>query len=89
MVNIGNSWDRLLADQFESEYYKNLRQFLKHEYSHYTIYPHMNDIFNALRMTDYDSVRVVLLGQTRITVRVRRTACAFRLRTAWSRRPRL
>ena len=63
MVNIGNSWDKLLADQFESEYYKNLRQFLKYEYSHYTIYPHMNDIFNALRMTDYDSVRVVLLGQ--------------------------
>lgn len=63
MVNIGNSWDTLLADQFESEYYKNLRQFLKYEYSHYTVYPHMNDIFNALRITDYNDVKVVLLGQ--------------------------
>lgn len=63
MVNIGNSWDALLADQFESEYYKNLRVFLKKEYTNYTVYPHMNDIFNALRMTDYNDVKVVLLGQ--------------------------
>lgn len=63
MVNIGNSWDALLADQFESEYYKHLRVFLKKEYTNYTVYPHMNDIFNALRMTDYNDVKVVLLGQ--------------------------
>ena len=65
MVNIGNSWDTLLADQFESEYYKKLREFLKHEYTHYTVYPHMNDIFNALRAADYNDVKVVLLGQDR------------------------
>ncbi len=63
MVNIGNEWDRLLADQFQSEYYQDLRRFLKYEYSHYTVYPHMNDIFNALRATDYKDVKVVLLGQ--------------------------
>lgn len=63
MVNIGNEWDRLLADQFQSEYYQDLRRFLKYEYSHYIVYPHMNDIFNALRATDYKDVKVVLLGQ--------------------------
>ena len=63
MVNIGNSWDTRLKDEFSSDYYKKLREFLKYEYSHYTVYPNMNDIFNALRYTSYENTRVVILGQ--------------------------
>ena len=32
MVNIGNEWDILLKDEFEKDYYKKLRAFLKEEY---------------------------------------------------------
>ena len=32
MVNIGNKWDEILADEFKKEYYLNLREFLKREY---------------------------------------------------------
>ena len=49
MVHIGNRWDELLAGEFASDYYQQLRVFLKKEYSTRRIYPHMNDIFNALR----------------------------------------
>ena len=63
MVNIGNSWDQILADEFSSEYYLKLREFLKYEYSHYHIYPNMYDIFNALKYTDYNDVRAVIIGQ--------------------------
>lgn len=63
MVNIGNSWDGLLLDQFEADYYKNIRAFLKTEYSKYTVYPDMYDIFNALKATDYNDVKAVILGQ--------------------------
>ena len=63
MVHIGNRWDELLAGEFASESYQRLRAFLKQEYSTRRIYPHMNDIFNALRYTDYDDVRAVILGQ--------------------------
>ena len=63
MVNIGNSWDGLLSDQFEAHYYKNIRTFLKTEYSKYTVYPDMYDIFNALKATDYNDVKAVILGQ--------------------------
>ena len=63
MVNIGNSWDGLLSDQFEADYYKNIRTFLKTEYSKYTVYPDMYDIFNALKATDYNDVKAVILGQ--------------------------
>ena len=63
MVNIGNDWDSLLAAEFRKDYYLNLREFLKTEYFSRRIYPPMNDIFNALRYTTYESARVVILGQ--------------------------
>lgn len=63
MVHIGNEWDDLLADEFQQEYYKKIRYFLKKEYAEQTIYPPMSDIFNALRYTSYSDVKAVLLGQ--------------------------
>lgn len=63
MVKIGNSWDDLLKDEFPKDYYKNLREFLKNEYSHHIIYPNMFDIFNALKYTAYEDVKVVIIGQ--------------------------
>ena len=63
MVNIGNEWDNILKEEFNKEYYLRLREFLKAEYKSYTIYPDMYDIFNALKMTSYEDVKVVILGQ--------------------------
>lgn len=63
MVHIGNKWDELLKDEFQSEYYLKLREFLKAEYAKYRIHPDMQNIFNSLKYTDYDDVKVVILGQ--------------------------
>lgn len=63
MVNIGNEWDELLKNEFQSDYYLKLRNFLAYEYKHYTVYPNMYDIFNALKTTSYSDVKVVILGQ--------------------------
>ena len=63
MVNIGNEWDALLADEFKKDYYLRLRQFLKSEYSTREIYPAAENIFNALKNTSYSDVKAVLLGQ--------------------------
>lgn len=63
MVHIGNDWDELLKDEFQKEYYLKLREFLKKEYSTYTIYPNMYNIFNALKYTSLKDTRVVILGQ--------------------------
>lgn len=63
MVNIGNSWDELLKDNFQTESYLNLRKFLAEEYRTHTVYPDMHDIFNALKFTAYEDVKVVILGQ--------------------------
>ena len=65
MFEFNNGWDALMAPEAEKEYYKNLRAFLKQEYlgSGIDIYPEMNNIFNAFKYTDYQDVRVVILGQ--------------------------
>jgi predicted RNase H-like HicB family nuclease len=52
MVSLGNDWDNALADEFSSDYYLALREFLKKEYSSEVIYPPMNDIYNALTCAD-------------------------------------
>lgn len=61
--NLTNQWKILLADEFEKDYYQDLRQTLIQAYRSETIYPTMHDIFNALHFTDYPDVRVVILGQ--------------------------
>ena len=63
MVSLGNDWDNALADEFSSDYYLALREFLKKEYSSEVIYPPMNDIYNALKYTSIADTRVVILGQ--------------------------
>ena len=63
MVHLGNSWDDILKEEFVKEYYLKLRAFLKQEYASQTIYPHMNNIFNALKYTAYEDVKAVILGQ--------------------------
>ena len=63
MINLGNSWDALLCEEFFKEYYQELRKKLVQEYKTYTVYPAMENIFNALKYTSYEGVKVLLLGQ--------------------------
>lgn len=58
-----NNWNLKIGDEFKKDYYLELRKFLVNEYKTKTIYPNMYDIFNALHYTDYDKVKVVILGQ--------------------------
>jgi len=58
-----NSWQELLHDEMEKDYYMELREFLIQEYKTKTIYPDKHSIFNALHYTDYNDVKAVILGQ--------------------------
>lgn len=60
---INKKWDIILKDEFQKEYFRNLGAFVKKEYLTKTCYPEYANIFNALRLTDYDDVKVVILGQ--------------------------
>lgn len=63
MVKLGNDWDEILSDEFKKTYYLELREFLKEEYRNKTIYPNMNNIFEALKHTSYKDTKVLILGQ--------------------------
>jgi len=60
---IGNEWDELIGNEFEKGYYLQLREFLKREYATTKVYPDKYDIFNALKLTPYSKVKVVIIGQ--------------------------
>lgn len=60
---INKAWDKVLEPQFKLEYFKKLGIFVKSEYKHKVIFPPYENIFDALRFTDYDEVKVVILGQ--------------------------
>ena len=63
MIIFKNEWQALLADEFEKDYYLQLRQCLIKEYRTKRVYPDKYDIFNALHYTSYSDVKVVILGQ--------------------------
>lgn len=60
---INKKWDLLLKDEMKKDYFKELGIFVKNEYNKKTVYPEYKDIFKTLRLTDYDEVKVVILGQ--------------------------
>lgn len=60
---INKKWDQVLKNEFKQEYFKKLGIFVKQEYKNKQIFPPYENIFDALRFTDYDKVKVVILGQ--------------------------
>lgn len=56
-------WQRALAREFSAAYFSRLRAFVAAERASGTVYPPAEDVFNALRMTPLDQVRVVIIGQ--------------------------
>ena len=63
MIAIRRSWYNLLKDEFSKQYFLDLQEFLRNEYTNYTIYPEEKNIFNALNSIPFDKVKVVIIGQ--------------------------
>ncbi len=62
-VKIEQSWKKILSEEFEKEYFKNLVEFVKTEYQTQTIYPPGKHIFNAFEHCAFDQLKVVIIGQ--------------------------
>jgi uracil-DNA glycosylase len=63
-VKLESSWLAVLKDEFEKDYMKELKLFLVEEKKKGTlIYPKSDDIFNALELTPFNKIKVVILGQ--------------------------
>lgn len=60
---IEEGWKSVLMDQFQSPYFRTLKEFLVEENKKHTLYPPGILIFNAFQRTPFDRVKVVILGQ--------------------------
>lgn len=60
---INKNWDIVLNEEMKKDYFKKLGIFVKDEYKTKTVFPPYENIFDALRFTDYNEVKVVILGQ--------------------------
>ena len=58
-----NGWDEVLNDEMQKSYFKYIREFIKEERLSKTIYPPAKDLFSAFKLTDFNDIKVVILGQ--------------------------
>lgn len=60
---IGNDWDSVLTVVEGSENFKKFLHVVDNEYKTKTIYPLKENIFNAFKLTPFNNVKVVIVGQ--------------------------
>ena len=64
MVNlVGNNWDNILQEEYDKDYFKKIVKFINKEYKEKVIFPPKSQILRALSLTNYNDVKVVILGQ--------------------------
>ena len=62
-VNIHPSWKKELTTEFNKRYFNDLKDFVTSEYQDTSCYPPENLIFEAFNRTNFDDVKVVIIGQ--------------------------
>ena len=62
-VKIEESWRRHMYEEFDKQYFVELTDFVRREYSLGECYPPGHLIFNAFNLCPFDKVKVVIIGQ--------------------------
>jgi uracil-DNA glycosylase len=62
-IKIEESWKNQLRDEFEKDYFKQLVDFVKSEYTNFEIFPPDKQIFNAFDHCSFKNTKVVIIGQ--------------------------
>lgn len=63
LIDLPSSWQNVLALQLEQPYFQQLTQFVDAERAQHQVFPPEGDVFNALKLTPYERVNVLILGQ--------------------------
>ena len=58
-----NKFKEIIEEEAQKDYYKKMHEFVINEYETKTIFPPRSNIYEALKLTPYDNVKVVILGQ--------------------------
>jgi len=56
-------WNPILRGEFEKPYWRELQEFVNAERANHAVYPPHDEVFAALHLTPYESVKVLVLGQ--------------------------
>lgn len=56
-------WKEKLRDVFDSPGFQKLQAFVKQERQNFAVFPPEEDVFSAFRLTSFDDVKVLILGQ--------------------------
>ncbi len=62
-VRIEAGWKEKLKDEFSSDYFASLTDFVREEYRTRQVFPPAGKIFNAFDLCPFDRVKVVIIGQ--------------------------
>ncbi|HEY7314452.1 MAG TPA: uracil-DNA glycosylase, partial [Gemmataceae bacterium] len=62
-VRLPTDWKTVLADELKKPYFEKLQEFVDAERAAHTVFPPEDDVFNAFKLTPYERVKVLLLGQ--------------------------
>ena len=57
------TWNEILAEEMEKDYYQQLQAFVQKRRAEVRVFPEEKNVFNALELTPFESVKVVILGQ--------------------------
>ncbi len=78
---IPESWLPVVGDEQNKPYYEALYRFVGEERRKYAVYPPGQDVFNALRYTPYENVRIMIIGQDPYHEEGQAHGLAFSVRT--------
>ncbi len=62
-VKISDSWIKHLDKEFQKDYFFEIINNVKHEYSNYKCFPKGNDIFKAFDLCSFEKIKVIIVGQ--------------------------
>ena len=57
------TWNEILAEEMQKDYYQELQAFVQKRRAEVSVFPEEKNVFNALELTPFESVKVVILGQ--------------------------
>ena len=57
------TWNEILAEEMEKDYYQELQAFVQKRRAEVRVFPEEKNVFNALELTPFESVKVVILGE--------------------------
>lgn len=62
-MKVKSSWAKIIKSEFAKPYFESLKEFVDQKYKTNIVYPKRENIFDCFNYFDYESTKVVILGQ--------------------------